>query len=164
GFETGQVLDAAIAQSDAQREAFWHLRENIANMLIEDKSCLKSDTAVPVGQVPAFIDSASRAVLARLPDARLTPFGHLGDGNVHSNVVRPENMSPQDFRALWHDLAAIIAEESLALGGTISAEHGIGRHKRDDLLQFADPVTLGLMQRIKAAVDPEHRMNIGVLF
>lgn len=98
-FEAGQVLDAVIAQNEGQRREFWHLRESIATVLIEDKSCLKSDTAVPVGRVPAYLQNTARAVLAHLPGTRMTPFGHLGDGNVHFNLVRPVDMAPEAFRA-----------------------------------------------------------------
>lgn len=163
-FESGLVQDAAISQNDTQRTAFWHLRESIATALIEDKSCLKSDTAVPVSEVPRFMDQAGAAVCAHLPGTRLTPFGHLGDGNVHFNLVRPSDMAPETFREHWHDLAGLIATESVKLGGTLSAEHGIGRLKRDELRALADPVTLDLMQRVKDAFDPEGRMNPGVLF
>src|SRR5690606_22832693 len=88
-FETGQVLDAVIAQNEGQRRDFWHLRESIATAFVEDKSSHKSDTAVPVGKVPAFLEAAGAAVLAYLPGSRLAPFGHVGDGNIHFNVARP---------------------------------------------------------------------------
>lgn len=161
--ETGQVLDAVIAQNEAQRRDFWHLRESIATVMIEDKSCLKSDAAVPVSQVPAFLRNAGRAVLAHLPGTRLTPFGHLGDGNVHFNLVRPVGMAPDAFRARWHDLTMVIATEALNLGGTISAEHGIGRLKRAEFLKVSDSVSLELMRKIKQSFDPAARMNPGIV-
>lgn len=163
-FEQDLVLDAAISQSDTQREAFWGLREGIASALIEDKSCLKSDTAVPVSQVPAYMENAARAVTAYLPGIRPTPFGHLGDGNIHFNLMRPVDMEPDTFREHWHKLTELLAIEAVGLGGTLSAEHGIGRLKRDELQQFADPVSLDLMRRVKAALDPNGRMNPGVIF
>lgn len=161
--ETGLSTDAAIAQNGAQRQALWHLRESIATVMVEDKSSLKSDTAVPISAIPAFIEAAGRAVSAFMPGARLPSFGHLGDGNIHFNVVRPVEMEPGKFRARWDDLAHLIAKEALALGGTISAEHGIGRLKRDALAEFGDPVGLDLMRRLKNALDPDRRMNPGAI-
>lgn len=162
--EAGLVQDAAIAQNSSQRDALWFLRESIASIMLEDKSGLKSDTAVPVSRVPAFIENAGRAVTARLPEAVIAPFGHLGDGNVHFNVMRPSGMAPDTFRALWHDLEGIIADETLALGGTISAEHGIGRLKRHSLQAHIDPVQMDLMRRVKNTLDPDWKMNPDVLF
>lgn len=163
-FESGLVTDAVVCQNEAQRSAFWLLRENIAVAMIADKSCLKSDTAVPVSQVPAFMETAGCAVLDYLPGTRLTPFGHLADGNVHFNLVHPTDMPQEVFREHWHDLTMLIATEAMKLGGTLSAEHGIGRLKRDEFRALADPVALDLMRRVKAAVDPDTRMNPGVLF
>jgi FAD/FMN-containing dehydrogenase len=172
GFEQGLteafaqdlVLDGVIAQSEAQRDSFWHLRESIAHVMVEDTSCLKSDTAVPVGQVPAYMKAARAAVEAAVPGARQTPFGHLGDGNVHFNIVRPVEMGKAEFRALWPRLSGVLDAVSIKFGGTISAEHGIGRLKVQELSTFADPTGYNAMRAIKQALDPDGRMNPGVLF
>ena len=162
--QTDTILDAAIAQSTSQRDAFWHLRESIATVFVADKSSLKSDTAVPVSRVPEFISNTHKAVCALLPDARPAPFGHLGDGNIHFNVVRPATMSSEDFCVRWDDIAGVIEEQALKLGGTISAEHGIGRLKRDDFIRFSDSVETALMKKLRQALDLDGRMNSGVLF
>lgn len=172
GFEQGLteafaqdlVLDGVIAQSEAQRDSFWHLRESIAHVMIEDTSCLKSDTAVPVGQVPDYMKAASAAVEAAVPGARQTPFGHLGDGNVHFNIVRPVEMGKAEFRVLWPRLSGVLDRVSIEFGGTISAEHGIGRLKVRELAEFTDPTGQSTMRAIKQALDPDGRMNPGVLF
>ncbi|MGO4852859.1 FAD-binding oxidoreductase [Phaeovulum sp. W22_SRMD_FR3] len=163
-FEAALVQDAVISQNDTQRAAFWDLREGIAGALIEDKSCLKSDTAVPVSQVPAYMENTARAVSGFLPGIRPVPFGHLGDGNVHFNLLRPEDMAPDIFRGHWHALTVILAQEAMKLGGTLSAEHGIGRLKRAEFEALADPVALDLMRRLRRAMDPAGRMNPGAIF
>lgn len=164
GFEAELVQDAVISQNDTQREAFWKLREGIAGALIEEKSCLKSDTAVPVSQVPTYMENTARAVEAFLPGVRPVPFGHLGDGNVHFNLLRPLDMKPEVFRTHWHALTVILAKEAMKLGGTLSAEHGIGRLKRAEFEELVDPVSLDLMRRIRKMMDPDGRMNPGAIF
>ena len=164
GFEAGLLQDAVISQNDSQREAFWRLREGIAGALIEDRSCLKSDTAVPISQVPTYMENAARAVEAHLPGTRPTPFGHLGDGNVHFNLLRPLDMEPEAFCGHWHALTMILANEAMKLGGTLSAEHGIGRLKREEFEEMADPVAIDLMRRIRTMMDPSGRMNPGAIF
>lgn len=164
GFAAKLVHDAVISQNDTQRAAFWKLREGIAGALIEEKSCLKSDTAVPVSQVPTYMENAARAVTEFLPGTRPVPFGHLGDGNVHFNLLRPLEMDPETFRANWHALTVILAKEAMKLGGTLSAEHGIGRLKRGEFEELVDPVALDLMRRIRAMMDPDARMNPGAIF
>jgi len=159
----GGVLDAVIAQSEAQRNDLWRLRESVAFALIEDKSSLKSDTAVPVAAVPEFIRRAEAAISALVPKARCTPFGHLGDGNIHFNVQKPDDMAGAAFRDHWPDLANAIAAVSLELGGTISAEHGIGRTKRHAFATATADTELALMKTLKAALDPDGLMNPGVL-
>ncbi len=163
-FEQGLLVDGVIAQSAAQRDGFWHLRESIAHMAIEDKSCFKSDTAVPIGQVPSYLKAAYAAVQDAIPTARSMPFGHLGDGNVHFNVLRPLDMDPSEFRTLWPLVARKIDQVSMDFGGTISAEHGIGFLKTDEFVEYGDPVGHAVMRRIKQALDPDGRMNPGVIF
>jgi len=161
--EAERVIDAVIAQSHSHREDFWKVRESIPLALIEEKDSLKTDTAVAVDQVPAFIEQAAEAVQSALPGAVCVPFGHAGDGNVHFNVCRPATMTDEGFRALWPKLSHMIEKTALGLGGTISAEHGLGRLKRADFSAFADPVERELMQQLKTLLDPDGRMNPGAI-
>lgn len=163
GMERELVVDAAISQSEAQRTAFWFLRESIASYFVEDRSSLKSDTAVPVSNVPAFIANTDAALTARLPGVHNAAFGHLGDGNVHFNVVRPDHMDGPAFKAHHKALSKVIEAEALKLDGTISAEHGVGRLKRDSFLANAEPAEKDLMRRLKSAIDPDNAMNPGVI-
>lgn len=161
--ENNLVEDAAIAQSEAHRQAFWFLRESVATYFIEDRSSLKSDTAVPVSAVPAFIANTDAALIAAMPGAKGAAFGHLGDGNIHYNVVRPADMDPDIFRSHWKTLSKVIETEALKLNGTICAEHGVGRLKRESFKSVADAVELDVMDELKTAIDPNRAMNPGVI-
>lgn len=164
GLEDGLIADAVIAQASQHRADFWRLREAIADALIEETDSLKADTAVPVGKVPEFIAAAHLAVEAVVPGARCVPFGHLGDGNIHFNVRRPEAMSPTEFRANWETVTAALDGVALGLGGTISAEHGIGRLKRASFQAVASAEEWRLLDQLKRALDPARIMNPGVIF
>ncbi len=164
GYEKGLIKDAAIAQSEAQRETFWFLRESIANYFIEDKSSIKSDTAVPVSQVPFYLINTQSRLEQEMPGICTAPFGHLGDGNIHYNVVRPEDMSEDDFIAKRSVLSAIIETEAIKAGGTISAEHGIGSLKRQSFLQTSDKLDLALMRNLKNTFDGKKLLNPNIEF
>ncbi len=163
GISQGLVADAVIAQSSQQRETMWRLREISARYFIENKGTLTMDTAVPVSRVPDFIVNTTDALTDVMPGVRCAPFGHLGDGNIHFDVARPVSMSDDEFISRRKSLAAIIERESLELGGTISAEHGIGRLKAASLANCASPVELALMHCLKSALDPRAQMNPGVM-
>ncbi len=164
GYEKGLIKDAAIAQSEAQRVTFWFLRESIANYFIEDKSSIKSDTAVPVSQVPFYLINTQSKLEQEMPGICTAPFGHLGDGNIHYNVVRPEDMSEDDFIAKRSVLSAIIETEAIKAGGTISAEHGIGSLKRQSFLQTSDKLDLALMRNLKNTFDGKKLLNPNIEF
>ena len=164
GFEKGLITDAAIAQSGAQRESFWYLRESIATYFIEDKSSIKSDTAVPVCQVPDYLINTQTKLEREMPGIRAAPFGHLGDGNIHYNAARPQDMSEEDFIARRSEVSAIIESEALKVGGTISAEHGVGSLKRQSFLQTSDKLELALMGNLKKALDGEKLLNPNIRF
>lgn len=165
-FEDGIVEDAVIAASLNQRQAFWKLREDISPAQKPEGGSIKHDISVPVAAVPAFIAEADAAVIKLLPGARPVPFGHLGDGNIHYNVSQPVDASRDpartaEFLARWHDVNAVVFEVVLRMGGSISAEHGIGQLKAADLPAVKDPVAIELMRGVKAMLDPLNILNPG---
>jgi FAD/FMN-containing dehydrogenase len=159
--EEGLVRDAAVAKSEAQRIALWRLREALPEAQKREGASIKHDIAVPVSAVPAFIAKASAAVAAELPGIRVVAFGHAGDGNIHFNLTVPKGADGPSFLARWADFNRLVHDIALAFGGTISAEHGIGRLKRDELERTASPLEIELMRRVKAALDPQGIMNPG---
>ena len=161
GFESGIVDDAVIADNLAQRMAFWKLREDISWAQKPEGGSIKHDISVPVAAVPAFIAEANEAVVKTVPGARPVPFGHLGDGNIHYNVSQPIGADTADYLARWHEVNAVVFEIVLRMGGSISAEHGIGVLKRDELPDVKDPTAIALMRAIKAQFDPLGIMNPG---
>ena len=159
--ETGLVSDAVVARSVAQASDLWNIREQLPLVQKFEGGSIKHDVAVPVSRVPEFLDRATRAVLAAMPDARPVPFGHIGDGNIHFNVTQPEGMDKARFLARTEEIGAAVYEVVMALGGSISAEHGIGRLKRDLMPDIKSPVELGLMLGLKAMLDPKGILNPG---
>jgi D-lactate dehydrogenase (cytochrome) len=155
------VDDAVIAASLAQRNNFWKLREEMSAAQKPEGGSIKHDISVPVAAVPAFIAEADAAVVKLIPGARPVPFGHLGDGNLHYNVSQPVGANTADYLARWHDVNAVVFEIVLRMGGSISAEHGIGVLKRDELPDVKDKTAIELMRAIKAMLDPQGIMNPG---
>ncbi len=161
GMEDGIVDDAVIAANLSQRQAFWKLRDEMSAAQKPEGGSIKHDISVPVAAVPAFIAEANAAVVKLIPGARPVPFGHLGDGNIHYNVSQPVGGNAADFLARWHEVNAVVFEIVLKMGGSISAEHGIGVLKRDELPDVKDKVAIELMRQIKAMLDPLGIMNPG---
>ncbi|WP_139484928.1 FAD-binding oxidoreductase [Bradyrhizobium ivorense] len=161
GMEDGIVDDAVIAANLSQRQAFWKLRDEMSAAQKPEGGSIKHDISVPVAAVPAFIEEANAAVVKLIPGSRPVPFGHLGDGNIHYNVSQPVGANAADFLARWHDVNAVVFEIVLRLGGSISAEHGIGVLKRDELPDVKDKVAIELMRSVKAMLDPLGIMNPG---
>jgi D-lactate dehydrogenase (cytochrome) len=161
GMEDGIVDDAVIAASLSQRGAFWKLRDEMSAAQKPEGGSIKHDVSVPVAAVPDFIAEADAAVIKLIPGARPVPFGHLGDGNIHYNVSQPIGADSADFMARWHDVNAVVFAIVLRMGGSISAEHGIGVLKRDELPEVKDKVAIELMRGIKAMLDPLGIMNPG---
>ena len=155
------VDDAVIAASLAQRNNFWKLREEMSAAQKPEGGSIKHDISVPVAAVPEFIKEANAAVVKLIPGARPVPFGHLGDGNLHYNVSQPIGADTADYLARWHDVNAVVFEIVLRMGGSISAEHGIGVLKRDELPEVKDKTAIELMRAIKAMLDPQGIMNPG---
>jgi FAD/FMN-containing dehydrogenase len=161
GMEDGIVDDAVIAANLSQRQGFWKLRDEMSAAQKPEGGSIKHDISVPVVAVPAFIAEADAAVVKLIPGARPVPFGHLGDGNIHYNISQPVGGDTADFMARWHEVNAVVFEIVLRMGGSISAEHGIGVLKRDELPDVKDKTAIALMRAIKAMLDPHGIMNPG---
>ena len=161
GFGEGTLADGVVAESEAQRQSLWHLREAMSESQIPEGGSIKHDISVPVSAIPAFLDEAGKAVAAIVPDARPCPFGHMGDGNLHYNISQPVGWEKADFLATTDKITPAVHAIVRAHHGSISAEHGIGQMKRDELAEVKSPVALDLMRRIKTAFDPAGIMNPG---
>ena len=160
--ERGLIGDAVVASSLEQSKTMWHLREAIPMAQALAGANIKHDIALPVSTVARFVERTDALVLRAFPGVRLVDFGHLGDGNLHYNVQAPDGVDAAAFvRDREAAVNAIVYDSVDAFGGSISAEHGIGALKRDELAQRKSPVALGLMRAIKAALDPDGRMNPG---
>jgi D-lactate dehydrogenase (cytochrome) len=160
-YEAGEVPDAALAESDGQRQAFWQVREAIVEGQRQEGGSIKHDIAVPVSQVPAFLDRAIPAVEALIPGLRPVPFGHLGDGNLHFNLSQPEDMDAALFLQQWERVNAVVHDIVMSFDGSISAEHGLGRMKVDENRRFKPGVEIEMMQGVKRMLDPRNIMNPG---
>ncbi|PWV60442.1 FAD-binding oxidoreductase [Plasticicumulans acidivorans] len=160
-FEAGELDDAVIAQSEAQKAALWRLREGIVEAQKALGASLKHDLAVPVSRVPAFIEQACSALAQQLPGVRPYVFGHVGDGNLHFNLSPPPGMDDASFLAAAAPLTRTLHDLAAAFEGSISAEHGIGLLKTAELARLRPPLELELMRRIKDALDPQGILNPG---
>ncbi len=160
-FAAGVIRDAVIAGSLEQAATLWRIREGLPEAQKHEGGSIKHDVSVPVSLVPAFLTRATVAVETALPGVRVCAFGHVGDGNIHFNLSQPLAMSREDFLAEWSRLNRIVHDIVTTMGGSISAEHGIGRLKRAEMVRCKDPVELDLMRRIKQIIDPGNIMNPG---
>ena len=159
--EDGLVLDAALADSGAQRAALWRLREEHAEAQKREGASVKNDVSVPVSRVPELIARATAACEALIPGIRPVPFGHLGDGNIHFNLEQPPDWTAADFLARSHDIMDAVNAVVQDLGGSFSAEHGVGLLKPYMMPGWRGGAELDAMRRIKAALDPQGIMNPG---
>jgi FAD/FMN-containing dehydrogenase len=157
----GLLRDATIAGSLTQQRDFWRLRESYSESQRPEGDSVKTDVSVPTHSIPEFIARADAAVARVCPGARPVPLSHFGDGNVHYNVSQPVGWPKGRFIERWDAVSGAVHAIVLELGGSISAEHGIGRMKREELARVKDPVALDLMRRIKAALDPKGILNPG---
>jgi FAD/FMN-containing dehydrogenase len=161
GVDAGLVADAAIAESLEQVKAFWRVRENFGEAQRHAGGSIKHDISVPVAAVPAFLKDAQAAAVAVVAGARPFPFGHLGDGNIHYNVLQPIGADKDDYLKHWDEMNAAVFAVVKKYGGSISAEHGIGVLKRDILPSVKDPVALEVMRSLKRLLDPNGILNPG---
>jgi FAD/FMN-containing dehydrogenase len=160
--EQGCIGDAVLAESVAQARALWHVRESIPLAQAMEGPNIKHDIALPVSAIVDFVQHTDAALQAAFPGSRVINFGHLGDGNLHYNLQAPPGMASQDFLDQQeHAVNRIVYDAVVARGGSISAEHGIGALKRDELQERKSPVALSMMRAIKQALDPQGTLNPG---
>jgi FAD/FMN-containing dehydrogenase len=155
------VADAVIAASETQRAALWSLRENTSEAQKREGASIKHDVSVPVGEIPRFLETATAAVLKAVPGARPISFGHIGDGNIHFNFSAPPGGDAEAFLARWEEIQRIVHDIVHDFGGSISAEHGIGVQKRDQLPRYKSAVEMDLMRTLKRTLDPKSILNPG---
>ncbi len=166
--QAGIVQDGVIAQTSDQARALWQIREGVPEAETRAGPSIKHDISVPVAQIPALIEQGSALLESLYPGSRPVPFGHLGDGNLHFNLCPPvasigDPEREAHFLAAWSNINAAFHDLVGSMGGSISAEHGIGQLKRAELARTADPVGLSLMRQLKATLDPDNRFNPGKL-
>lgn len=159
--ERGRVLDAAIASSERERAAFWRLRESIPEAQRRDGASLKHDISVPIARLPELLERGAQWVREHVPDGRLVAYGHVGDGNLHFNLNQAPGADAAAFLARGATVMRAVHDLVASLGGSFSAEHGIGRLKVGELERYAQPVELELMRAVKRAFDPHGILNPG---
>ncbi|PPR10043.1 MAG: putative FAD-linked oxidoreductase [Alphaproteobacteria bacterium MarineAlpha11_Bin1] len=161
GMVDGLVLNAVFAESGQQASDFWKIRETIPEAQKYEGASSKHDISVPVSRVADFLVDAIADVKKLIPGVRPCAFGHVGDGNIHFNLSRPVDMSDDEFWLLEPELHKMVYDRTVAMGGSISAEHGIGRLRRDELKAYKSPVEMDVMRSIKETLDPNGIMNPG---
>ncbi|MBY6242053.1 FAD-binding oxidoreductase [Methylosinus sp. Sm6] len=161
--ERGVAEDAALAATLEQRAGLWRLRETLPEAQKPEGGSIKHDVSVPIESIPAFLAEAEALVLRQAPGARPVPFGHMGDGNIHYNISQPEGADRAAFLARRDEMNELVHGLVRKYSGSISAEHGVGRLKRELLQKVKDPVALDLMRAIKQALDPKGVLNPGKL-
>ncbi|MES2979722.1 MAG: FAD-binding oxidoreductase [Pseudomonadota bacterium] len=160
--EHGCVTDAVVAENLAQAKQLWHVRESIPLAQVEEGLNIKHDISVAVSRIPEFVAATDALLEREIPGVRLVNFGHLGDGNLHYNVQAPAGGDPRQFLREHEDRVNALVYDSVArFDGSISAEHGVGSLKTEKLEEHKSPVALGLMRRVKQALDPDNLMNPG---
>lgn len=163
-FDRALVTDAALAASEAQAQALWALRENISDAQKIDGISIKHDISLPVSAIPEFLDQCGKVLRDAYPGVRIVAFGHVGDGNLHYNPSMPQGGSDNaDFIARTPEVNHQVYDIVASLGGSISAEHGLGQLKREEIRRYKSPVELDMMRRIRQALDPAGLMNPGKL-
>jgi len=164
GLEAGLIRDAVVAQTEAQAKALWAIRENQSPAQKPEGATWKHDVSVPVSRVADFLDEATAAMQAFAPGCRIAAFGHVGDGNIHYDVIRPDG-APDAPHAARRDQGSRIVHDIVAsMGGSISAEHGLGAMKTEEARRYKSPVEVAALEAVRAALDPKRIMNPRVLF
>jgi len=161
--ENDLIQDAVIAQSDSQAAALLALREHMSAAQKHNGASVKQDITIPIDRIAEFLKQADQAVLKLVPNCRPVAFGHFGDGNIHYNIAQPDGSDRDVFLARWTDISNAVFDIVDRLDGSISAEHGIGIMKRDDLAARAGNTKMSLLRAVKQAIDPENIMNPRVM-
>ena len=161
GFEAGLIADGVVAESDGQRRELWRLRESASDAQKLEGASLKHDISVPVSRIPDFIAQATTAVEREVPGVLPVIFGHVGDGNVHFNLTQPKRMEGQEFLGCRDSVSAVVHKIAVEMGGSISAEHGVGLLKKNEILSYKSRVEMDVMREIKRCLDPKGLMNPG---
>ena len=159
--ESGEISDAVLAQSVDQAKRLWNLRESISEAQKIEGFSIKHDISVPVSRIPEFLERAGSALQHAWPGIRIVAFGHVGDGNLHYNQSKPEAGENAAFIAAQPQVNEMVHDIVHQLGGSISAEHGIGQLKREEILRYKSPLEMQMMRTIKQAFDPRGLMNPG---
>ncbi|MBJ7252299.1 MAG: FAD-binding oxidoreductase [Acetobacteraceae bacterium] len=159
--EAGDCTDAVLATNEDQRAGFWRIREDYPDCQRRNGPYVGTDTAVPVSSVPRFLARVEKELVAGWPEGELFMIGHAGDGNIHLGMGAPKGMDYKDWVSRAAGLEALVNSIAVEMGGSFSAEHGIGQSKRHAMASLKDPVALDMMRAIKGAIDPESLMNPG---
>jgi FAD/FMN-containing dehydrogenase len=159
----GLVNDVTVATGETQARALWKLRESVPAAQKQEGGSIKHDISVPIAALPAFMDLATERAENLIPGVRVVAFGHVGDGNIHFNLSQPKDAKREAFLSRWDEASRMVHDTVVEMDGSISAEHGIGRLKREELVRLADPLELEQMRAIKRALDPHNIMNPGKL-
>jgi FAD/FMN-containing dehydrogenase len=161
GLEAGEAEDVVLCESEAQRQNLWNIRETFPTCSRLEAPGLPTDTSVPVSRIPDFLDRAAALIAREHPDGRMVALGHMGDGNIHLSLQAPPGLTHAEWAARAPGFEDRVGEIAVELGGSFSAEHGIGQSKRAAMAALKSPVALDMMRAIKGLLDPEGRMNPG---
>jgi FAD/FMN-containing dehydrogenase len=155
------VEDAVFADSEAQRSALWRLREDMSEAQKYEGGSIKHDVSVPLSRIPDFLKRAESQVRSVVPGIRPVPFGHIGDGNLHFNLSVPLGTDSSAFLARWEEISSIVHDIVADLGGSISAEHGLGVMKAKEITRYKSQAELSTMALLKRSFDPNNILNPG---
>jgi FAD/FMN-containing dehydrogenase len=159
--DMGLVSDGVIAESEAQRAHLWRLRESMSEAQKPEGGSIKHDVSVPIARIPEFLKAASAAVEKLAPGARPLPFGHIGDGNIHFNISVPKGADNAAFLARWEQISRAVHDVVHRFGGSISAEHGLGVMKHNEIVRYKSRTELEVMGALKRTLDPKNILNPG---